>query len=205
MGSCHYAWALTSVSDDGIDHSGISLTDSFNVQPQATGQYTFTVDEVCHSSTSTTESRKVSKDVWVKYVRRELTTLLDDDREEFLDAFHTLWTTSTVEGKLKYGENYKSLYYLAALHNDGGGNGVCDEFHGNVGFINNHVMQSAYLEQSLQLVNPRVALHYMDYTKYFSSASWDQRKYRRKSSITMLCHTRFRSNLTSLSISRNDS
>jgi hypothetical protein len=30
-------------------------------------------------------------------------------------------------------------------------------------------MLGAYLEQSLQLVNPRLALHYMEYTKYFSS------------------------------------
>jgi hypothetical protein len=55
------------------------------------------------------------------------------------------------------------------VHNDAGGNPICDEYHGNAGFINNHIFLGAYLEQSLHLVNPRVALHYMEYPKYFSS------------------------------------
>lgn len=29
-----------------------------------------------------------------------------------------------------------------------------------------------YLEQSLRLVNPRVSLHYMDYSKYFDSSAF---------------------------------
>ena len=69
----------------------------------------------------------------------------------------------------KYGERFKSLHYFAALHNDGGGNSVCDEFHGGVGFLNNHMYLSAYLEQSMQLVNPKVCLHYIEYTQYFES------------------------------------
>ena len=55
------------------------------------------------------------------------------------------------------------------VHNDGGGNGICDEFHAGIGFINNHLYLGMYLEQSLRLVNPRVSLHYMEYSKYFSS------------------------------------
>jgi hypothetical protein len=113
----------------------------------------------------------------VKYIRRELSSLNDDDREEFLDAFHTLWTTSTTDGKMKYGDAYKSLFYFASLHNDAGANAQCDEFHGGNGFVNNHLLLSAYLEQSLQLVNPRVALHYMEYTKYFEMSEFKTRKY----------------------------
>ena len=60
------------------------------------------------------------------------------------------------------------------IHNDAAGNGVCDEFHGGLGFVSNHVYLSSFLEQSLQLVNPRVALHYMDYSKYFESDAFQQ-------------------------------
>jgi hypothetical protein len=68
------------------------------------------------------------------------------------------------------------MNYFATLHNDGGANAVCDEFHGGLGFLNNHMFLSAYLEQSLQLVNPRVALHYMEYTKYFETGAFKYRK-----------------------------
>ena len=42
----------------------------------------------------------LTQTVWVKYVRRELQSLTDDDREEFLDALHTLWEVNTVDGKV---------------------------------------------------------------------------------------------------------
>ena len=106
---------------------------------------------------------------WVKYVRREISTLTDNDREEFLDAFHTLWEVNTVDGMAKYGERYKSIYWFAILHNDGSGNSVCDEFHGDVGFLPNNVYLLNYLEQSLQLVNPKVTLPYVEYSKYFGT------------------------------------
>jgi hypothetical protein len=114
--------------------------------------------------------------VWVKYVRRELTSLTDSDRTSFLDALSTLWKVNTVDGIEAYGANYKSLYYFASIHNDAGANGVCDEFHGDQGFINNHMMLSAYLEQSMQLVDPSTCLHYMDYSKYFSNSTFTERK-----------------------------
>jgi hypothetical protein len=57
-----------------------------------------------------------------------------------LDAFSTLWKVNTVDGVELYGAEYKSLYYFASIHNDGGGNGACDEFHGDQGFVNNHMM-----------------------------------------------------------------
>jgi hypothetical protein len=91
------------------------------------------------------------------------------DREEFLDAYRTLWDVSTSEGVTLYGDRYKSLMYLAMVHNDAGANQICDEFHAGSGFLNNHVLLGSYLEQSLRLVNPRVSLHYMEYTKYFTS------------------------------------
>jgi hypothetical protein len=116
--------------------------------------------------------------VWVKYVRRELSTLTDSDRDAFLDAFSTLWNVNTADGVELYGANYKDLYYFAVIHNDAGANSVCDMFHGDTGFINNHMMLGAFLEQSLQLVDPSTCLHYMEYAAYFESANFTTRKLR---------------------------
>jgi hypothetical protein len=163
---CSYDWSFTKVSNNSIASSGTSTDGSIIVTLSSVGEYTFDVSTSCDSSIG------LSMTVWVKYVRRELSSLHEADRESFLDAFHTLWTVSTVDGMALYGDRYKSIHYFAVLHNDGGSNTVCDEFHGGLGFLNNHMYLSAYLEQSLQLVDPGVALHYMEYTKYFSNSTF---------------------------------
>ena len=172
--SCALQWTLTPSSpqlDPSHAQSGSTngndnhLLNVFYITPTKTGQYLLTVIDSCSSDSG----YRFTQTVWVKYVRRELQSLTENDRMEFLDAFHTLWDVNTRDGIEKYGEKYKSLYYFAVLHNDGGGNGICDEFHAGSGFINNHLYLGAYLEQSLRLVNPSVSLHYMEYSKYFSS------------------------------------
>lgn len=171
---CTYSWLMISKSVPVKEYQGISLDGVIVVTLPTVGEYTFTAKETCDGASVSERELKMS--LWVKYVRRELSSLTVDDREEFLDAFHKLWTVSTTEGVVLYGSRYKSINYFATLHNDGGGNGVCDEFHGGHGFLNNHMYLSAYLEQSLQLVNPRVALHYMEYTKYFESTAFRTRE-----------------------------
>ena len=140
---------------------------SFIVTPIKTGLYILTVEESCSHYASSI--RKLKQMVWVKYVRREILSLNEKDRDEFLDAFRVLWDVPTQIGIEKYGLKYKSLNYLAMIYNDLSGNKVCDEFHSGAGFVNNMVYFSAYLEQSLRLVNPRISLHYMDYGRYFNS------------------------------------
>jgi hypothetical protein len=170
---CSIDWALTD-SSGVASLNGTSLNGTMTVTVKTVGQYSLTAKEQCGEAS--TPDRYLHAVVWVKHVRRELSSLNDQDREEFLDAFHTLWTVSTTAGMTLYGDRYKSINYFATLHNDGGGNAVCDEFHGGLGFLNNHMFLSAYLEQSLQLVNPRVALHYMEYTKYFDSDEFQHRE-----------------------------
>ena len=173
-GGCAFDWSFKHKITDTVSATGIT-TDGFIIATlNATGEYTFTVSEMCGNSIDS--NRQLDMRVWVKYVRRELSALNDNDREEFLDAFHTLWTVSTTKGQTLYGERYKSVNYFATLHNDAGGNPFCDEFHGGLGFLNNHMYLSAYLEQSLQLVNPRTALHYMEYNKYFETQEYQNRK-----------------------------
>ena len=158
---CIYSWTLAGAASRTAAQSfsgTVTKVDlygkpMFVVTPTVTGQYTMMVSENCYADGS---KRTLTKTVWVKYVRRELMSLTDTDREEFLDAFRTLWDVTTKDGKKAYGDAYKSLAYFAVLHNDGGGNGVCDEFHAGSGFVNNHLYLGAYLEQSLRLVNPKV-------------------------------------------------
>lgn len=171
---CSYDWTITKTKDGLVDSLGMSADGSIILSLTTVGEYILAVDESCGDVS--TSARSLSKTVWVKYVRRELSTLNSKDRTAFLDAFHTLWTVSTTAGQAKYGDRYKSVNYFATLHNDGGGNNVCDEFHGGYGFMNNHLYLSSYLEQSLQLVDPSVALHYMEYGKYFESSGYTERK-----------------------------
>jgi hypothetical protein len=170
---CSIQWALTD-SSGVASLSGTSLNGTMTVTIETVGEYSLTATEKC--VTTSKPDRYLNAVVWVKYVRRELSSLNDQDREVFLDYFHTLWTVSTTAGITLYGDRYKSMNYFATLHNDGGANAVCDEFHGGLGFLNNHMFLSAYLEQSLELVNPRVALHYMEYTKYFETVAFKYRK-----------------------------
>lgn len=175
--NCNYNWSFIKFGVNSVNASDIISTDQkLNVTLISPGAYNFTILEKCGEAMNS--HRQLNMKVWVKYVRRELSMLNDFDREEFLDAFHVLWNVSTTQGKVLYGDRYKSVKYFATLHNDGGGNAACDEFHGGLGFLNNHMYLSAYLEQSLQLVNPKVALNYLDYSKYFESAAYANRKFR---------------------------
>lgn len=163
---CAYSWKISDEQGELIEE-GTAGSSSFVISNlKKVGKYSLSVTEYdCEDSSL---SRSIEQEVWVKYVRRELTSLTDSDREAFLDAMSTLWKVNTVDGKELYGPKYKSLHFFASIHNDAGANSVCDEFHGGTGFVNNHMMLGAYLEQSMQLVDPSTCLHYMEYTKYFS-------------------------------------
>jgi len=169
-GACYISWSLEGGNVEQT-LTGCSESNSFNVIPPSTGQYSLSIKMQCADGSYSAVGQY---SIWVKYVRREVRSLTDTDREEFLDAFRTLWDVSTVDGVARFGPKYKSLFYLASVHNDAGGSPLCDEFHGNAGygFVNNHVFLSSFLEQSLQLVNPRVALHYIDYFEIFSSEAY---------------------------------
>lgn len=194
---CSYDLAVSEAtaedSDDGDDvyNQDTSVTDvdgySWTVLLTKPGNYNVTISRSCDSSVllsgndtlrrlTTTDDTIVDIDsipVWVKYVRRELSSLSDNDREEFLEALYTLYTVNTVDGRALYGENYVSVQYLASIHVDAAGNPVCDEFHSGDGFFGNHVFISNYLEQSLRQVNPRVSLHFMEYAPLYSSDSFE--------------------------------
>jgi len=170
---CVLSWSMTPVVEgtsakelSGVDDDADGVLQvTASVPP---GQYTFDVTEKCWSGGMAT-TKTMTQTAWVKYVRRELMSLTDADREEFLDTFRKMWDTTTTEGIEKYGAAFKSVYYFAMVHNDGGANSICDEFHAGSGFLANHIFLGIYLERAMRMINPRVSLHYMEYTRYFSS------------------------------------
>jgi hypothetical protein len=170
--NCEYSLVVGSVngnSNDDDNNVVINEVDGFSwdLTIQRTGKYNATVSSTCDDDNAQQVTDIIP--IWVKYVRRELSTLTDSDREDFLNAMYTLYTVNTVDGQALYGSNYRSVQYLTSIHVDAAGNPVCDEFHSGSGFFSNHVLLSNYFEQSLRLVNPKVSLHFMEYAQLFSS------------------------------------
>ena len=156
---CTYEWVF---SEDDIP---TSKDRSPVIQIQTVGKSHITLKEF-HAKKPTVVRRHKTFTVYGKYVRRELRQLNDEDRSDFMNAAATLWKTSTVDGKKLYGDRYYDIHYMAIVHNDLAGNSACDFIHGDLGyaFVNAHTALNMMLEQSVQAVNPRLALPYWDYT-----------------------------------------
>lgn len=82
------------------------------------------------------------------YVRRELRTLSDDDRDAFFDAAEVVYRTPTAEGQPLYGSKYYGVGTFAMDHNVLAGNSDCDHMHDGLGFITNHVAQTVLLRHA---------------------------------------------------------
>lgn len=128
---CILEWTFNTYVDHNVVSTGSSSDGTIVIYPRDIGRFVLDIYIKCNDNDD--EEVSTSKNIWVKYIRRELTSLTESDRELFLDALHTLWIVNATQGKLLYGPEYKSIYYFAALHNDAGGNFVCDEFHGGSG------------------------------------------------------------------------
>lgn len=99
-----------------------------------------------------------------KYVRWEIRKLWDIDRNEFFDALATTYGTSQADGEKLYGSKYRSNTYLVEKHLLGAADKSCDHWHDDAGIYTHHSAFTLELEQSLQSINPRVAVPYWDYT-----------------------------------------
>jgi hypothetical protein len=86
-----------------------------------------------------------------KYVKREIRTLDDEDRNAFLDAMSVLYRTSKLEGMELYGDNYITAYDVSQLHNNLAGDvdGGCDHLHDGYGFLPAHMAITSAFEYAL--------------------------------------------------------
>lgn len=93
-----------------------------------------------------------------KYVRRELKTLTDNDREAFLEAVHTIYTVSQSDGEAMYGDDFTAHAQLVGMHNSN-----VYTFHGNLVFMTSHPAFQLKFENSLRSINPSVQVPYWDF------------------------------------------
>lgn len=99
-----------------------------------------------------------------KYVRREIRSLIDQDREAFFQAVAIMQRVTTQTGKKIYGTKYRSRDFFNRIHLYYGGSKSCDHWHQGPGFVTSHVTFSLMFEQSLQSINPSITLPYWDFT-----------------------------------------
>ena len=100
----------------------------------------------------------------VKYVKRELRALTNEDKEKVLDAMAAMWHNRQAEGQAKYGPQFTSIDVLVAVHSLASNDVMCDGFHEGTGFISHHLALTNTFEESMRAVDPTVTLPYWDFT-----------------------------------------
>ena len=102
--------------------------------------------------------------VIVKYVKRELRQLTDEDRHNFLHAASKIWKYTTDEGRAKYGEKFTGINELVEEHALASNDIKCDQFHEGSGFFTHHFAITQTFEAALRSIDPSVTLPYWDFT-----------------------------------------
>lgn len=97
-----------------------------------------------------------------KYVRREIRSLSNDDRERYFSALEKIHRLSLSEGQARYGAKFanQDIFLIKHLSQDTLTN--CNFFHGCSGFLTGHAAFQYQLEQSLQAIDPILAAPYWD-------------------------------------------
>ncbi|CAM9131049.1 unnamed protein product, partial [Discosporangium mesarthrocarpum] len=155
-----YRWTVTPSDPEGeiIMARGEAPT----IVYKTPGHNVIVVEEV--SDETGEVMRRSETTVLCMYVRREIRTLLEDERQALFDAMRIMWDVSTEEGRKIYGEGYTSAWDLNVIHFIAGGDLECDHFHHGLGFVTSHVLITNVFEASLQSINPMLTMPYWDYT-----------------------------------------
>ncbi|KAJ8611033.1 hypothetical protein CTAYLR_007058 [Chrysophaeum taylorii] len=111
--------------------------------------------------------------VSARRVRREIRSLPPPERERFLSALHTVYSTPDDEGLERFGPDFLSIAWLVREHLYGAASRECDHWHDDAGFMNHHVAITWQLEKSLTSVDSRTAVPYWDYT--FDAAAYGKK------------------------------
>lgn len=112
---------------------------------------------------SSRRRRVVSSDAVVcKYVRRELRSLTDDDRERYLGALAAVHRVGAADGAKVYGSKFRSQKAFLLKHLGEDTVKGCSVFHGADAFLTGHAAFTLELEQALQSVDASIAAPYWD-------------------------------------------
>ncbi|CAN0097768.1 unnamed protein product [Ectocarpus sp. 6 AP-2014] len=90
--------------------------------------------------------------------------MTDRDRETFFNAVSIMQRVPSAVGQQVYGSKYYSKDFFNRIHLYYGGREDCDHWHAGAGFVTSHIAVSLMYEQSLQAINPAIALPYWDFT-----------------------------------------
>jgi hypothetical protein len=126
----------------------------------APGSHAVKLQEACVGSDTT----YFDLSVMVKYVRYEIRSLTDTDRDQFFDALETMYKTPQEEGVSRYGPKFRSAASLVREHLLGAADKQCDHWHDDAGILTHHMGFTLEAEQSLQAINVNVSIPYWDYT-----------------------------------------
>lgn len=154
-------------STTGISSS--SLTPSTNaaaavsVSSGLAGATLTTTDEAPNGSVEVGMSYTLSFTLAVKYVRREVRALTDDDRTKIMDAMYLMYTVDEVPGKATYGDKFNTAEYYVYKHLNGAGTTDCDHWHDGAGIVTHHMAFTLEVEQTLQAIDPSLAMPYWEY------------------------------------------
>jgi hypothetical protein len=152
------SWTMCEDTDYEFSLSGLTTTFTLNMPAGV----------VCNCSVAVvSEAQDVQIDVnfrmAVKYLRRELRTLSDEDRNTFLTALNTMYTLNEKDGQALYGSKYHDADYYSAKHLNGAGTSDCDHWHDGAGLLVHHMAFTLMVEQTLQAINPSIAMPYWEY------------------------------------------
>jgi len=154
------------------DVTGI-LTDTTNTDVT---DITTTEEETdSYTDSSSDDSYSYSFTLAVKYVRREVRSVTDEDRTRFLNALYLMYTTDEAEGKAAYGDQFNTAEYYVYKHLNGAGTTDCDHWHDGAGIVTHHMAFTLEVEQTLQAVDPSISMPYWEYAmdSYLYTNWWD--------------------------------
>ena len=126
------------------------------------GDTVVTVREL--DATTGQSKANLTTSVMVKYVRREIRSMTDRDREAMFSAIMVMQRVPTDVGQALYGEKYYSKDYFTRIHQSYGGSSDCDHWHQGAGFVTSHFAYTLMYEAAMQAVDSSVSMPYWDFT-----------------------------------------
>jgi len=155
-------WSLSAVNDYG---------EKWDAHRTFTGhEVALKVDHVGHyqikvEMLSTNYAAFTRGELICRYVRREIRSLFDEDRELFFKAIGSMSNVHGArQGELEYGPRFRSLDYFVRKHLQLAADRESDKMHDGMGFLTSHMALSQEFEDAMQTIHPSVALPYWDFT-----------------------------------------
>lgn len=111
----------------------------------------------------------------VKYIRREIRSLTESDRNKWINAMKLLYTTSLDDGKALYGDDFYNAEWFSYQHLNGAGRNDCDHWHDGAAVATIHLSFTLICERALQSIDPSISMPYWEYAHdYLLYDSFDE-------------------------------